>query len=93
MNVDQAIQALQASIPGSLVGATATPGHANYNRAARLRFRKCECGRRVLGWPSEEYIAQDGNAVISIGYDSRSNKISCGPKGYHSPAYGNTPVC
>jgi hypothetical protein len=93
-----AIVTLMAEFPGARRGATATRGHQNYERLCNAirqvgRLHPCECGRRALGWTAPEFIATVNGKTWSIGYDAKSNKISCGDKAYHSSYYSGTPAC
>lgn len=96
--VENAIRAHMQEFPNAKRGATATPGHRYYIgvcNAVRAvgKLHKCRCGTNSLGWAAPEYIATVEDITWSVGYDATSNKISCGPKGYHSDRYGNTPSC
>jgi hypothetical protein len=77
-------------------GATATPGHAYYERARNLLFRRCACSERAAragDWTMAEHIARTPRgAYLYIG-TNRRGLVSCGPKGYHSSQYRNGPPC
>ena len=94
-DVEAAIAALQMLGPALIRGSTATAGHQYYEqvRAVGLRLKKCICGQRKKGWKYPEFIATAGGKVLSVGADAKSNKISCGDKGFHSSRYSSDPPC
>jgi hypothetical protein len=94
VDIETAIKILNDLAPGAIRGATAKPGHQYYEAVRRSGpLSKCTCGQRKLGWRFPEFIAARGATVWSVGRDANSRKITCGPKGYHSSSYSNTPAC
>ena len=94
MSVEDAINALLKLVPGAEIGTTAKPGSKDFDRARSLSFRRCSCGQQRAGWQQPEFLADLGNGrYLYIGYDARSNKISCGPKGFHSSLYAYESTC
>lgn len=93
MTVEQAIKHFESK--GGIRGATAELGKPTYEMVAAVgdRLKACTCGQRFEGWAHEEYICQVGNKVVSVHLDKKTNKISCGDKGYHSSRYSGTPAC
>ena len=96
--VEGAITQLMEFVPGAVRGSTATHGHPNYQRLAQAvlaagEIKECRCGMQKLGWTAPEFIATEDGTTWSVGYDANTNKISCGPIGYHSERYGNELPC
>jgi hypothetical protein len=80
MTIEQVVAQLETE--GGNRGATATPGHADYERARNLDFTLCECSRRH--GTGHDYIARTPRgAYLYVGINGRTHVISCGPKGYH----------
>ena len=94
VSIEQAIAILMKLVPDAVRGVSAEPGHRLYEAVRRAGpLSRCRCGQRTLGWQCPEFIAKRGNKVWTVGYDARTNKISCGPNGYHSPSYSEAPPC
>ena len=74
-------------------GATATPGHAYYERARDLNFRRCQCSARDAEWTMAEHIAKTPSGAYLYVGTNRRGVVSCGPKGYHSSEYRKGPPC
>lgn len=94
--VENAIQQLMERYSVAVRGKTASPEHSYYRGVCQAAeasggLRKCECGQKRLGWVAEEYIANLDGKTWSVHYDATTNKISCGPNGYHSARYSDTP--
>jgi hypothetical protein len=88
MDLDQVIALLQAD--RGRIGATAMPGHPNYEACSGLQFQLCECSRRA--GPGYDYIASGPRGGIwYVGINGVTRVISCGQKGYH--ALNGTPLC
>ena len=92
-SIEEAVAFLKTA-PGAILGVSAKPDH-RWFQAVRAAgpLSMCTCGQRKLGWRCPEFIAKRGKTVWTVGYDAKTNKISCGPKGYHSASYGNEPPC
>ena len=96
--IEGAISRLIELTPGAERGVTATHGHPNYQQLGTIVLevgvqKECRCGMQKLGWTAPEFIATKDGTTWSVGYDAKTNKISCGPRGYHSERYGNEPPC
>ena len=97
MTVYDAIVRLGEMNPGAVLGESAHTGGTSgwYDRMRQMgdEFQICTCGRDLKGWKSPELSARVDGKSWTIGYDAKSNKISCGPKGYHSDRYANDQPC
>jgi hypothetical protein len=94
IDIESAIRILEELGDGAIRGDTAMPGHQYYERVRSAGpLTKCTCGQQKLDWKYPEFIAPSGNNVWSVHRDARTNKISCGSKGYHSSRYSNEPPC
>lgn len=93
MTVEEAITFYEQR--GGKRGKTAQPGKPTYKMVAAVgdRLQECRCGQTREGWKYPEYICQVGSKVVSVHLDAKTNIISCGDKGYHSPQYSGTPAC
>lgn len=82
MTVEQVVEILERQ--GSRRGLTATPGHQNYERAARLgdAFVPCRCSHNDPNAGNDYIAALDNGGHYYVGTSLR-RIISCGPKGWH----------
>ncbi|MBL8862414.1 MAG: hypothetical protein JNK02_10425 [Planctomycetes bacterium] len=88
MSIDEVLFMLRAD--GGTIGQTATPGSQYFEACCQLRFRLCECSRRV--GPGYDYIARGPDEGIwYVGINGTTGVISCGPKGHHY--LHGTPPC
>ncbi len=79
---------------GGKPGKTASEGSKDWERAARLDFRKCPCSfadDSYAGKDNGDYIAATSGKPLYIGINEKGT-ISCGTKGFHHYRGGQCPA-